>query len=125
LPSVRKAEAEVVVPEYAVESYTGVIYPTKKYYPAWLLDEQHPAVQSGIETYRSLFGESPVVGRWAFSTNGVATMGMYKIPTVGFGPGNEIYAHTPNEWIPVEHLVKAMMFYAVFPQMYVEQVDDQ
>lgn len=128
LRSVEKAEAEVVVLEYAVKSYTGVIYPTKKYYRTWLLDEQHPAVQSGVETYRSLFGESPAVGRWAFSTNGVATMGTHRIPTVGFGPGNEIYSHTPNEHIPVEHLVKAMMFYAVFPSHfagYVEQVDDQ
>ncbi len=123
LPSVKRAEAEVVVLEYVVKSYTGMLYPTKRYYPTWLIEEQHPTVQSGVETYRSLFGDSPIVGRWAFSTNGVATMGMHRIPTVGFGPGNEIYAHTPNECIPAEHLVKAMMFYAVFPSRFVGYVD--
>jgi acetylornithine deacetylase/succinyl-diaminopimelate desuccinylase-like protein len=30
------------------------------------------------------------------------------------GPGNEIYAHAPNESCPVEHLTKAAAFYAAF-----------
>jgi acetylornithine deacetylase/succinyl-diaminopimelate desuccinylase-like protein len=55
------------------------------------------------------------VGRWVFSTNGVAVMGMHKIPCIGFGPGNEVYAHMATEHIPVEHLVKAVAWYASFP----------
>ena len=35
-------------------------------------------------------------------------------PTLGFGTGNEMYAHAPNERIPVEHLHKAVAFYAEF-----------
>jgi acetylornithine deacetylase/succinyl-diaminopimelate desuccinylase-like protein len=31
------------------------------------------------------------------------------------GPGNEIYAHAPNEKVPVEHLRKASAFYAALP----------
>jgi putative selenium metabolism hydrolase len=125
LPSVQEAGAEVLVLDYAVRSYRGVVYPTKKFYPTWVTEEKHAAVQSGLQTYELLFDESPVVGRWSFSTNGVATMGMHKIPTLGFGPGNEIYAHTSNDQIPIEHLVRAMMFYAVFPQMYVWHVQNE
>jgi acetylornithine deacetylase/succinyl-diaminopimelate desuccinylase-like protein len=66
-----------------------------------------------------LFGEKPNVSRWVFSTNGVAVMGMHGIPCIGFGPGNEIYAHMATEQIPIEHLVKASAWYAAFPKAYI------
>lgn len=119
LPSVRKAEAEVVVLEYAVPSWRGLTYPTKKYYPTWLLPEGHPLLVRGTRTYEELFKEKPAVGRWVFSTNGVAIMGMHGIPCIGFGPGNEIHAHMATEQIPVEHLVRASAWYAAFPKTYV------
>ncbi len=115
LPSVKAAGAQVVVLDYEVPSWKGLTYPTKKYYPTWLLPEGHPVLNAGVDAYTSLFGEAPTVGRWVFSTNGVAVMGMHGIPCIGFGPGNEIYAHMATEHIPVEHLVKAMAWYAAFP----------
>ena len=96
----------------------GLTYPTKKYFPTWLLPEDHPVLGAGVKAYEDLFGEKPVVGRWVFSTNGVAVMGMHGIPCIGFGPGNEIYAHMATEHIPVEHLVKASAWYAAFPMVY-------
>ena len=120
LESVRAAGAEVVVLDYAVPSWKGLVYPTKKYYPTWLLPENHPLFDCGVKTYRNLFGEQPAVGRWVFSTNGVAVMGMLGIPCIGFGPGNEIYAHMATEQIPVEQLVKASAWYAAFPAMYLK-----
>jgi putative selenium metabolism hydrolase len=118
LPSVQAAGAKVVVLDYAVPSWRGLTYPTKKYYPTWLLPAGHPVLGAGVDAYRRLFGEPPVVGRWVFSTNGVAVMGMHAIPCIGFGPGNEIYAHMATEQIPVEHLVKAAAWYAAFPMEY-------
>lgn len=120
LPSVRKAQGEVVVVDYAVPSWRGLTYPTKKYYPTWLLPESHPALSSGVESFERLFGQKPVVNRWQFSTNGVAVMGMHGIPCIGFGPGNEIYAHMATEQIAVEQLVKAMAWYAMFPLVYTD-----
>jgi acetylornithine deacetylase/succinyl-diaminopimelate desuccinylase-like protein len=121
LPSVQRAGAEVVVLDYAVPSYKGLTYPTKKYYPTWLLDENHPAMKAGEETYRQLFNEAPRVSRWNFSTNGIATMGMHGIPSIGFGPANEIHAHSPEDQCPIDHLGKAMSFYAAFLQFFVER----
>jgi acetylornithine deacetylase/succinyl-diaminopimelate desuccinylase-like protein len=37
---------------------------------------------------------------------------MKGIPCLGLGPGNEVYAHAPNEACPVEHLSRAAAFYA-------------
>jgi len=118
LPSVQAAGAEVAVLDYAVPSWRGLTYPTRKYYPTWLLPEDHPLLQVGMATYERLFGDPPEVGRWVFSTNGVAVMGMHGIPCIGFGPGSEVFAHMATEQIPVEHLVKAAAWYAAFPGAY-------
>ncbi len=66
----------------------------------------------------SLFGKAPEVGRWVFSTNGVAVMGMRGIPCIGFGPGDETFAHMATEHISVEQLVKATAWYAAFPRVF-------
>jgi len=39
---------------------------------------------------------------------------MYKIPVIGFGPGNEILAHAPNEKVPIVDLANASAFYATY-----------
>jgi putative selenium metabolism hydrolase len=120
LESVQKAGATVTVLDYARPSYTGLTYPTKKYYPTWILEETDPAVVAGVRAAEQALGARPVVGKWGFSTNGVATCGMFGIPTIGFGPGDEIYAHGPEDQCPVEHLTRAARFYAAFPRMFVE-----
>ncbi len=119
LPSVKAAGAEVVVLDYAVPSWKGLTYPTKKYFPTWLLPEDHQVFNAGVKAFEGLFGEKPPISRWVFSTNGVAVMGIHGIPCIGFGPGNEIYAHMATEHIPVEHLVKASAWYAAFPLTYI------
>ena len=114
LPSVKKAGAQVKVLTYDTPSYTGLVYPVKKYYPTWEMPETEPCVQAAIAGYRSTFDAEPEVGHWTFSTNGIATAGMHGIPTVGFGPGHEKFAHAPNEEVEVDHLVRATAFYAGF-----------
>jgi putative selenium metabolism hydrolase len=118
LDSVRAAGATVTVLDYARPAYTGLVYPTKKYYPTWLLAEDHPAVVAGVRAAEAALGAPPVVGKWGFPTNGIATCGLFGVPTIGFGPGNEIYAHTPDDQCPIAHLTVAAAFYALFPVEY-------
>jgi acetylornithine deacetylase/succinyl-diaminopimelate desuccinylase-like protein len=59
-----------------------------------------------------------VVDKWLFSTNGIATCGMFDVPTIGFGPANEVHAHTPEDQCPIDHLALAARFYALFPTVY-------
>jgi putative selenium metabolism hydrolase len=118
LPSFKAAKARIKVLEYAAPAYTGLVYPMKKYYPTWVLPEDHVALKSAVSAYENVLGEPPKVDKWTFSTNGVATMGMFGIPSFGLGPGNEVYAHSPKEHIPVDHLIKAAAFYAAFADTY-------
>jgi putative selenium metabolism hydrolase len=120
LDSVKQAAATVTVLEYARPSYTGLTYPTKKFYPTWLMAEDHPAVVAGARAAEQAIGHRPVVGKWGFSTNGIATCGMFGVPTIGFGPGDEVWAHTPDDQCPVEHLTLAARFYAAFPRAYLD-----
>jgi putative selenium metabolism hydrolase len=112
LPSVRAAGAKVTVLDYAVPSYSGLSYPTRKYYPTWETPADDPAVAMAVSAFRDTFGAEPEVGFWTFSTNGVATAGMHGLNTIGFGPGHEHFAHAPNEQTEVDHLVRAAAFYA-------------
>jgi len=114
LPSVKKTGATVTVLEYDDPSYTGLVYPTKKYYPSWQMDLEDPAIEVAVEAYRNAFNSQADLGYWTFSTNGVATAGIHNIPTVGFGPGHEKWAHAPNERVDVEHVVRAAAFYVSF-----------
>jgi len=113
-------DASVEVLNYKRASYLGLEYPTKKYFPTWLLDKDHLLCKAAVNNYKDLFDREPTLSRWVFSTNGIATMGMFNIPTIGFGPGNEIFAHTVEDQIPIDHLVKAAAFYAGFPQNYIK-----
>jgi putative selenium metabolism hydrolase len=105
-------KAKVYVLTYEEAAYTGKVYPTEKYYPTWVLEEKSPYLQNAVAAYAGVLGKPPLVDKWTFSTNGIATMGMKGIPTFGLGPGNEIYAHAANEACPVEHLSGAVAFYA-------------
>ncbi|MDI7267170.1 MAG: YgeY family selenium metabolism-linked hydrolase [Myxococcota bacterium] len=109
------AGAAISVPRYEERSYTGRSYPMEKHYPTWTTPADHPVVRAARRACRELFGEEPPVDKWTFSTNGVAISGIHGIPCVGFGPGYEEQAHAPDEHCPVDHLVKAVAFYAAFP----------
>ena len=121
LPSVKAVGAVVEMYDYARAAYTGLVYPTKSYFPTWVLAEDHDVTQSAVEAYKGLFNEKPLVDKWTFSTNGVSIMGRYGIPCVGFGPGHEDQAHAPNELTYKSELVKAAAMYAAIPLMYVNK----
>ena len=107
---------------YDDPSYTGFVFPVDKYYPAWALDESHPIVQAGQETIQNLWNETRPTGKWNFSTNGTYWAGKAKIPSIGFGPGDEVYAHTSNEQVPLNEVVAATEFYALFPSLLGQRV---
>ncbi|MBK7106349.1 MAG: YgeY family selenium metabolism-linked hydrolase [Ignavibacteriae bacterium] len=115
---VKDMNAKVELLNYEEIAYTGLKYGMQKYFPTWKLEEDHPLVQKGVEAYSDLFKENPKVDKWTFSTNGVTIRGYYDIPVIGFGPGNEVLAHAPNEKVPIDHLVKATAFYTNFVAKY-------
>ena len=114
---VKDMDAQVEVLHYEETSYTGLKYGMEKYYPTWKIEESASVVQKGVQAFENLFGKKPFVDKWTFSTNGVTINGHYKVPMIGFGPGNEVLAHAPNEKVSIDDLVKASAFYAMFAML--------
>jgi len=114
---VKDMDAKVEVLYYEEKAYTGLKYGMEKYYPTWKIEENNPVVVAGVKAFEGLFNKKPLVDKWTFSTNGVTINGYYGIPLIGFGPGNEVLAHAPNEKVPVDDLVKASAFYAAYAYM--------
>ncbi|MCD6323293.1 MAG: YgeY family selenium metabolism-linked hydrolase [Clostridiales bacterium] len=121
LESVIASEATVEMYDYDRPAYTGLVYPTKSYFPTWVLEKKHPACKTLIKAYKGLFNKKPLVDKWTFSTNAVSIMGRFNIPCIGFGPGHEDQAHAPNERTWKDELVKAAAMYAAIPATYLKK----
>jgi putative selenium metabolism hydrolase len=114
-------EVEITIPEFRRPSHTGLVYPMQQYFPAWTLPESHRFVQMALRARRSALGQAGPTGRWTFSTNGVATMGLHGVPTIGFGPANEIHAHAPSDQCPADHIGKAIAFYVTLTALFASE----
>ena len=108
-------EAEISFLMYEDESYNGYQKKGEEYFPAWILPADDKLIESGVDTYKELFEDKPTVSVWGFSTNGTHTMGKLGIKTIGFGPGEESYAHAENERVKISDLLKAVSFYSYLP----------
>ncbi len=97
------------------ESYTGFSFGTDKIYPAWALEEDDPFVQAGVQVGEAVFGDAPGTGKWDFSTNGIYWRGKAGIPSIGYGPGDEIHAHTVLDQVRLEDVVQSTVWYAALP----------
>jgi putative selenium metabolism hydrolase len=107
-----EVRAEVTVSEYEVTSYTGYRSRYREFYPAWLMEEDHPLVRAAIRASERAIERRPRLTTWAFSTDGVFTLGKAGIPTIGFGPGEEHFAHTSDEQIRLADVARAAKVYA-------------
>lgn len=117
IPAAQRADFEMRGLTYTEPSHTGAVYAYEQYFPAWAFAEDHPFVAAGREALEALWpGTEPHgQGKWDFSTNGNYWAGKLGIPCIGFGPGNEIYAHAVDEHVPLQDVVDATAFYALLP----------
>jgi len=88
-------------------SYTGMKSLGRKMMLPWLTPTDHPKV---VQTCAALgeLGHKPEYGYWDFATDGSHTSAILGIPTIGYGPGEESLAHTPQERISLDSLVQSV-----------------
>ncbi len=118
-------EAEIKIPQYRGKSWKGTEFEQEAYFPTWILDEQHPLLLAARMAAKSVFNKEVETGVWSFSTNGVATAGRLNIPTFGFAPGREELSHSDREELSLDDLQKAAEFYAIFPFILAETLNNQ
>jgi putative selenium metabolism hydrolase len=119
IPEHNRGNGDITVEmlKYDEPSYTGFVFPVDKYFPAWALEPEHPLVQAGLEAATQIGLPEHEPGKWNFSTNGIYWAGKAGIPSIGFGPGEEETAHTVNDSVLLDDVVKATEFYAILPAL--------
>jgi putative selenium metabolism hydrolase len=86
--------------------YTGAEIRGERFFPGWVCDQDEEFVQAALAGLRSA-GLDPQITQYSFCTNGSHYAGEAGIPTIGFGPSRENLAHTIDEYIEVDQLLKA------------------
>lgn len=92
------------------ECHTGNFIEGERFFPGWLYDKNDEFVQI---VYSKLVekGFTPEITQYNFCTNGSHYAGEAGIKTFGLGPSRENLAHTLNEYIEVEQLIKVTECY--------------
>ncbi len=96
-------------------SYRGYQMRAPKFFPAWVLEEKHPLVQHAHVALKNLNSDTEIKS-FQFCTNAASSAGMFGIPTIGFGLGNDTDAHTANESISIQDLYQAAFGYQTIIQ---------
>ena len=92
------------------QCYTGAEISGERFFPGWVFGEDNQFVQSALAGLKSA-GLDPTITQYSFCTNGSHYAGEAGIPTIGFGPSRENLAHTIDEHIEIDQLVKAVEGY--------------
>lgn len=90
---------EVRISREEQTTYTGITREHSMLTPGFLLTPDHPVVRAAAQAVgrRNGSGRSAEVRPWTFATDGGWSCGVHGIPTIGFAPGEERYAHTNRE----------------------------
>ncbi len=95
---------EVMMATDAQRTYTGLEEDKNLLTPGFLMDADDPVVLSAAAAVgrRGDPATPATVRPWAFATDGGWSKGVFGIPTLGFAPGEERFAHTNRERLDVE-----------------------
>ena len=99
-------QATVCLARGMEQCWTGDTIEAQRFFPGWLLPEDHWLVRAASEGLREAGIEAPI-SHYDFCTNGSHFCGEAGIPTVGFGPSLETLGHVIDEYIELEQLTKS------------------
>lgn len=99
-------KAEASIRTVTETSYTGVSAECPKYMHAWVTEKEHAYVKDCITALNKI-GQSPSFGKWDFGTDASYVTGVLGIPTVGYSPMEEHYAHRPIDRCNIDKMVQA------------------
>lgn len=101
------AQASLEVPQSELLSYKGLKMRMPSTFPSYALPADHPLVQESLHALRDLFGPSIHTRYWSFATDG-GHLVEAGIPTIGYAAGDDRLAHTVQEHIEIDALVRSL-----------------
>jgi putative selenium metabolism hydrolase len=91
--------------------YTGIPIRGEHFAPAWVLEEDHPFLESAREGLEGMGLDPRVSWGPGFGTNGSFYGGQMHLPTIAFGPSSAGLAHVVDEYIELDQLFGACRGY--------------
>ncbi len=107
-------DIKVSVKKEKAVMWTGKEINIEHWFPAWFNDNE--LTNKVLDLIKKYVNEKASKGIWRFSTDGIYSAGIMGVTTIGYGPGDERLAHKPNEYVPIDHLVKAVEGYKVIAE---------
>lgn len=85
-------------------TWTGLSRVRDLFTPGFLMEPDHPVVRAAASAVGRRDGSpgEAAVRPWTFATDGGWTCGVHGIPTIGFAPGEERFAHTNRERLDLD-----------------------
>jgi putative selenium metabolism hydrolase len=105
------SELEQLVARVADAQGTAATVRQVNVYPLMRIESDNPLVAAAENAVREVLGHAPSRATWRFGVN-ATFMSAAGIPTIGIGPGSEDWAHTPEEHVPIDELIKASKIHA-------------
>jgi succinyl-diaminopimelate desuccinylase len=111
LPQDGDYSADVTFATERQVTYTGLVNERLLFTPGFLLPEDHPVVRAAVAAVQVGTGRRPEIRTWTFATDGGHSCGTGNIPTIGFAPGDERFAHTNRERLDLRDAEAAFNVY--------------
>ena len=99
-------KARCYLAEGEEKCWTGDTIRARRYFPAWVTEEDSELVQAALKGLKDAGIEAPL-SHFSFCTNGSSFCGEAGIPTIGYGPSLESLAHVRDEYIEIDQLLKS------------------
>src|SRR5208283_769804 len=116
LPGIRRedveSELQAIFHDLARESGTTITAAFRLMRDAFVLDEKAPLVAAFQQAYQATAGKALPIGAKPFVDDGNSFWALGKIPAITHGP-NAAGAHTLNEWVSIDDLVRVAWVYAL------------
>ena len=96
-------------------TFTGRTEDRPLFTPGFLMDEKDPLILAAANAVGTRQGEGAAgIRPWTFATDGGWSQGVFGVPTLGFAPGEERFAHTNRERLDLE---EARWAYNRYPEL--------
>lgn len=110
MKSDKRIKAKVSFSTGKERCYTGTEIHGERFFPGWAYNQNDEYIHKILKSLNE-DGFSPKVTKYNFCTNGSHYAGEAHIKTIGLGPSTESLAHTIDEYIEIEQLLKATECY--------------
>jgi len=104
-------KAKVELAKRSLKSYTGYAEDIDAMTPPFYTEPDDPLAQMTKQVSSRALGRETRFKVWTFATDG-SYFTERGTPTVGFGPGEERFAHSRNDNVSIEHLIESAQVYA-------------